>query len=160
MAYPQTLIVCYHTVTCGQPLLKPWEAGDLWEDYFVEDGEPEAGRQSKADAPDVPGRVNGALFHRGNTRWSMDIPARWVYFGNNTFPLVLEDPVGVIPAGTYDSPEALAQKWLAQHLRALPDGNATLNWDGLSFPNTVLSAKGRTNGPFAVVQYSATCAEA
>ena len=157
--YPSELIPCYHTVTCGQPLLQVWEEGDLWEDYFVPDGEPQLSRSSKSDAPDVPGRVEGALYHRGNTRWQATIQ-RWAYFGNITFPLVLAAPVGIIAAGTYASPEALAQKWLAAHLNALPDGNATLIWNAASFSYAVLAAQGRTHGPFAVVDYTADCAKA
>ncbi len=157
--YPSDLIPCYHTVTCGQPLLKPWEEDDVWEDFFVPDGEPKLGRSSKADAPDVPGRAEGPLYHRGNTRWTATIQ-RWVYFGNNTFPLYLAGGAGVLPTGTYDTPEEMAQKWLAAHLNALPDGNSTLVWNGASFAYAVLAAQGRTFGPFAVVDYSAECAKA
>jgi hypothetical protein len=157
--YPGLLIENYHTVTCGQPLLRPWEAGDLWQDYFVPDAEPRISRESKADAPDCAGTVEGELYHRGNTRWKMTIE-RMVYFGDNVFPLSLPSGSGVLPIGTYASPAAMAQAWLAAHLNALPDANTSLVWNGTSFPRCVLSAEGRTHGPFVAMSYSAECSKA
>ncbi len=157
--YPAELVSNYHTVTCGQPLLKPWEAGDLWEDYFLPDAEPRVRRASKADAPDCPGKVEGELYHRGNTRWEMTIE-RWVYFGVVPYPITEFDIETGLNIIIWNTPEEHAQSWMWTHLNALPDGNQTLLWNGHSFPSCVLNAEGRTFGPFVVLSYSAELSKA
>jgi hypothetical protein len=162
MASPPQLIENYHAVTCaGAVLLKPWEEGDLWEDYLEDGAEPSLTRQSVIAAPDVAGVTNGALFHRGNTRYTATIRRR-AYFGCGvTFPLTVPaSPAGALAGLTFTDAFDMAQQWLVRHIKTLPDAKGALVWNGQTWASAAVEvSQATTDGPFAILTYQITASE-
>lgn len=159
------LIQNYHTVSCtGAVLLKPWEEGDLWEDYFEEGGEPRLSRQALIRAPNCAGNANGELYHDGNTRYQATI-RRVVHFCPEThsWPYTLtEDVAGLGNEGAeFDDAFEMAQKWLVRHVKNLSDSKGTLTWNGEAFSSAILDVSdATTDGAFAYITYNITASEA